>query len=87
MDLIVKGQPFPFRPNMTASADIQTQTHAHVLSVPLNAVATRTKKDLEKKDTSKAAKTTAAITPDNDALASSGDSDPCGSGVCSATGQ
>ena len=75
MDLIVKGQPFPFRPNMTASADIQTQTHAHVLSVPLNAVATRTKKDLEKKDTSKAAKTTAAITPDNDALASSGDSD------------
>ena len=40
-DLIVKGQPFPFRPNMTASADIQTQTHANVLSVPLNAVTTR----------------------------------------------
>lgn len=49
-DLIVKGQPFPFRPNMSASADIQTQTHENVLSVPLNAVTTR-----EKQDTSKAA--------------------------------
>lgn len=42
-DLIVKGQPFPFRPNMTASADIQTNTHSDVLSVPLNAVTTREK--------------------------------------------
>lgn len=52
-DLIVKGQPFPFRPNMTASADIQTQTHANVLSVPLNAVTTRSLKDIQKNDTSK----------------------------------
>lgn len=43
-DLIVKGQPFPFRPNMTASADIQTKTNPNVLSVPLNAVTTRDKK-------------------------------------------
>ncbi len=43
-DLIVKGQPFPFRPNMSASADIQTRTHTNVLSVPLNAVTTRDKK-------------------------------------------
>lgn len=42
-DLIVPGQPFPFRPNMTASADIQTKTNVHVLSVPLNAVTTRDK--------------------------------------------
>jgi HlyD family secretion protein len=42
-DLIVKGQPFPFRPNMSASADIQTNTHTNVLSVPLNAVTTRDK--------------------------------------------
>lgn len=42
-DLVVKGQPFPFRPNMTASADIQTKTNQHVLSVPLNAVTTRDK--------------------------------------------
>jgi len=44
-DLIVKGQPFPFRPNMSASADIQTRTHPQVLSIPLNAVTTRDKKD------------------------------------------
>ena len=52
-DLIVKGQPFPFRPNMTASADIQTQTHNNVLSVPLNAVTTRSLKDLRKNDSLK----------------------------------
>src|SRR6478736_7088043 len=49
-DLIVKGQPFPFRPNMTASADIQTQTHANVLSVPLNAVTTRSLSDVKNSD-------------------------------------
>src|SRR6478752_5020838 len=52
-NLIVRGQPFPFRPNMTASADIQTQTHARVLSVPLNAVTTRTLNDIKQADTSK----------------------------------
>ncbi|MEP6682987.1 MAG: efflux RND transporter periplasmic adaptor subunit [Parafilimonas sp.] len=52
-DLIVKGQPFPFRPNMTASADIQTQTHDNVLSVPLNAVTTRSLNDVKNSDTSK----------------------------------
>lgn len=43
-DLVAKGQPFPFRPNMSASADIQTRTHTNVLSVPLNAVTTRDRK-------------------------------------------
>lgn len=43
-DLIKKGS-FPFRPGMTASADIQTRTERNVLSVPLNAVTTRNKKD------------------------------------------
>ncbi|WP_447641996.1 MULTISPECIES: efflux RND transporter periplasmic adaptor subunit [Chitinophagaceae] len=42
VDLMGSGKPFPFRPNMTASADIQTQTHTHTLIVPLNAVTTRT---------------------------------------------
>ena len=42
-DLIVKNQPFPFRPDMTASADIQTNTHVGRLTVPLNAVTTRDK--------------------------------------------
>ena len=41
MDLIGHGQAFPFRPNMTASADIQTNTHTNVLAAPLNAVTTR----------------------------------------------
>lgn len=52
-DLMVKGQPFPFRPNMTASADIQTQTHTDALSVPLNAVTTRDKKSDKNKSIDK----------------------------------
>ena len=40
-DLVAKGKPFPFRPKMSASADIQTRTEKDVLSVPLNAVTTR----------------------------------------------
>ena len=39
-DLLGKGT-FPFRPGMSASADIQTKTHKDVLSVPINAVTTR----------------------------------------------
>ncbi len=40
-DLILPGRSFPFRPGMTASADIQTKSRYNVLSVPLNAVTTR----------------------------------------------
>jgi len=43
-DLMGKGS-FPFRPGMSASADIQTRTERNVISVPLNAVTTRNKKD------------------------------------------
>jgi HlyD family secretion protein len=44
-DLIDPKHPkrFPFRPGMSASADIQTRTNTHVLSVPINSVATREK--------------------------------------------
>ena len=59
-DLILPHKSFPFRPNMSASADIQTKTKTSVLSVPLNAVTTRSnkpdskpapdKKDDKKKD-------------------------------------
>ncbi len=52
MDLIGKGS-FPFRPGMSASADIQTKTHANVLSVPINAVTTRDKNDSSKTDIKK----------------------------------
>jgi HlyD family secretion protein len=57
-DLIDPSRPksFPFRPGMSASADIQTKTKANVLSVPINAVTTREKgtdnvKKDEKQDT------------------------------------
>jgi HlyD family secretion protein len=43
-DLLGKGT-FPFRPGMSANADIQTKTHVNVLSVPINAVTTRDKSD------------------------------------------
>ncbi|HEX5023879.1 MAG TPA: efflux RND transporter periplasmic adaptor subunit [Agriterribacter sp.] len=46
-DLFDPSNPkkFPFRPGMSASADIQTKTHYNVLSVPINAVTTRDKSD------------------------------------------
>jgi len=46
-DLIDPKRPkaFPFRPGMSASADIQTKTNTNVLSIPINAVTTREKND------------------------------------------
>jgi HlyD family secretion protein len=48
-----KPKKFPFRPGMSASADIQTNTRANVIAVPINAVTTREKgtdKVTEKKE-------------------------------------
>ncbi len=68
-DLIIPNKSFPFRPNMSASADIQTKTKTDVLSVALNAVTTRDpkgdvkkddKKDDKKPDTNEAAKSSTA---------------------------
>lgn len=47
-DLITAKKRIPFRPGMSASADIQTKTHANVLSIPINAVTTREKSDSAK---------------------------------------
>ena len=49
-DLIDPSKPksFPFRPGMSASADIKTKTHENRLAVPLNAVTTRDKSDTGK---------------------------------------
>lgn len=46
-DLLEPSKPksFPFRPGMSASADIQTKTHANRIAVPINAVTTRDKND------------------------------------------
>lgn len=59
-DLIGKGKPFPFRPSMSASADIETNTKDSVLAVPINSVTTRDTKDLLKGDTATKAKAPAA---------------------------
>jgi HlyD family secretion protein len=51
-----KSRSFPFRPGMTASADIQTKVRTNVVSVPINAVTTRDKKEKDetpKKDEKK----------------------------------
>ena len=56
-DLLAKGS-YPFRPGMSASADIQTKTHVNVLSVPINAVTTRDKND----STAKVAGASKAVT-------------------------
>ena len=74
-DLIDPSRPknFPFRPGMSASADIRTNTHENVISVPINAVTTRDKSDTlsvdafkkqsgDKKD--KKASTTPTSTPE-----------------------
>ena len=56
-DLLGKGS-FPFRPGMSANADIQTKTQHSIMSVPINAVTTRDKNDSTGKDKKK-------ITDDN----------------------
>jgi HlyD family secretion protein len=38
---IGKGKIYPFRPGMSATVDIQTETHKNVVSVPIQAVTTR----------------------------------------------
>ena len=55
-DLIKENSKFPFRPGMTASADIQTKSKVNIISIPLNAVTTRDKEG-NGKDTKVSAKT------------------------------
>ena len=55
-DLLGKGS-FPFRPGMSASADIQTKTQRNVITVPINAVTTRDKNDSLGTDKKKVAAT------------------------------
>ena len=47
-DLISPKKKFPFRPGMSASADIKTKTRDNVFSIPINAVTTREKSDSSK---------------------------------------
>jgi HlyD family secretion protein len=50
-DLVKPGKPYPFRPGMSASVEILTNTVENVVSVSIQAVGTRDKE--EKKDVSK----------------------------------
>lgn len=59
-----KSKSFPFRPGMSASADIQTKTKTNVLSIPINAVTTR-----EKNDSTGNGKTQMASNTDNNQAA------------------
>ena len=43
-DLITPTKPYPFRPGMSASVDINTKTIENVISIPIQAVTTREKK-------------------------------------------
>lgn len=61
-DLLGKGT-FPFRPGMSANADIQTKTVSKVLSVPINAVTTR-----EKNDSTGAGKKSSTVEDNEDAV-------------------
>ncbi len=48
-DLVTQKKPYPFRPGMSASVDINTNTLENVLSVPIQAVTTREKKGTKAK--------------------------------------
>ncbi|MEL7119722.1 MAG: efflux RND transporter periplasmic adaptor subunit [Bacteroidota bacterium] len=47
-DLISVDKPYPFRPGMSASVEVNTLTEAGVVAVPIQAVTTREKEDKEK---------------------------------------
>ena len=49
----VGGKKYPFRPGMSATVDIQTETRKDVISVPIQAVTTRSLKSNGKDDTKK----------------------------------
>jgi HlyD family secretion protein len=65
-----KAKSFPFRPGMSASADIQTKTHTNVLSIPINAITVR-----EKNDSTGNAKKMTAENNNNNTTGQSGTSD------------
>ncbi len=48
-DLITQAKPYPFRPGMSASVEINTETKTNVPSIPIQAVTTRERRDLMKK--------------------------------------
>lgn len=66
-DLLGKGS-FPFRPGMSASADIQTRTVENALSVPINAVTTRDKNDSTKLSAAEKKEKEASVNTQNNSM-------------------
>lgn len=60
---LLNNKTFPFRPGMTASADIQTKRNINVIAVPINAVTTRDKNDDNKSKREKMKETSDEDTP------------------------
>ncbi|HEY3370240.1 MAG TPA: efflux RND transporter periplasmic adaptor subunit [Prolixibacteraceae bacterium] len=63
----VSGKKYPFRPGMSATVDIQTETRKNVISVPIQAVTTRSlksnvKEEVKKDDEEKPEGETEAVT-------------------------
>lgn len=52
-NLIQKGKPYPFRPGMSASVDINTETQNDILSVPIQSVTTREEEKDEEEEEKK----------------------------------
>ena len=63
----IKGKKYPFRPGMSATVDIQTETRKNIISVPIQAVTTRslknnTNEEAKKKEAEKPEGETEAVT-------------------------
>lgn len=52
-DLIAAGNRYPFRPGMSSTVEINTESKGDILTVPIQSVVVREKKDLVKKKESK----------------------------------
>ena len=65
-DLLKEGTRFPFRPGMTASVEIITDTKYNVLSVPLSAVTTRVPSDENEESNESNGEESTAITNNDD---------------------
>jgi len=48
-DLIAQGNRYPFRPGMSSTVEINTETRKDVVSIPIQCVVARERKDLENK--------------------------------------
>lgn len=51
-DILAEGKEYPFRPGMSASVEVNTETKEDVMSIPIQAVASRSPEDEEDDDKS-----------------------------------